>query len=457
MDMEPSLQEFFKVLFKKMSLSAEEEGLSFSCSLAVDSASARQLLKKQSFDMVISDVSGSPSAPSLDFLKETKSLYPSVIFLIVTDLDSSKMAVKAVKMGALSYIVKPFNTDQIKQVIFSAFKESQKTPPTEKPQTVSFIGESSAMKKMMDNIKRISHSTANILITGESGTGKEMAARYIHQQSPLKNKAFVPVNCGAIPENLIESEMFGHKKGSFTGAWQDKKGFFESAQGGVLFLDEIGELPLSLQPKLLRALQEKTIRPVGSVENKKVDVRLISATNRKLEDMIKEGLFREDLFYRLNVIGLHLPPLRERKEDIGVLVEHFIKKFAGRGDKPIKSFSKNLLQKLREYNYPGNVRELENIVERILVLGEAGALSQFNFTKNKASFPQPSAGGAGRLSLPLPESGLDMEKLVGDLEKDLLNQALQKTRGVKTEAAGLLRLSLRSFRYRLKKYGLEDL
>jgi two-component system response regulator PilR (NtrC family) len=290
------------------------------------------------------------------------------------------------------------------------------------------------------------------LITGESGTGKEVIAKAIHYNGPLKDKPFVTVNCGAIPENLMESEMFGHKKGSFTGAVVDKVGLFEVADGGTLFLDEVGELPLTIQVKLLRAIQERVIRRVGATDDMKVDVRIIAATNRNLEEMVQKGTFRQDLFYRLNVINIKSPPLRDRRDDIPLLANHFLKKYNDRLNKSIGAISVEAMDILKKYDYPGNVRELENLIERTVAL-EGGA------TILPESLPPIVNTHSGRKmassnEIEIGDDGLDLDKVMGQIEKELLVKAIHAAGGVKKRAAKLLHISFRSMRYRIEKYNL---
>jgi two-component system response regulator PilR (NtrC family) len=294
------------------------------------------------------------------------------------------------------------------------------------------------------------------LITGESGTGKELIARAIHYNGPLKEKPFVTVNCGAIPENLMESEMFGHKKGSFTGAIADKKGLFEVANTGTIFLDELGELPLQMQVKLLRVIQEGTFKRVGSTEDVQVDVRIISATNKNLENEVKGGNFREDLFYRLNVIQIQSPPLRERKEDIVMLATHFLEKFSKTLNSQVRGISKEAMDVIKNYNYPGNVRELENIIERTVAL-EAGTTILPESLPKQLLEVQPAIGlDAHKIEIDAAK-GIELEKLTSEFEKALLMKALEQTGGIKKRAAKLLNISFRSMRYRVDKYGLGPL
>ncbi len=331
------------------------------------------------------------------------------------------------------------------------------------------LGESKPVKELLAMIAKVAAAKTNILVIGESGTGKELVARMIHDSGPLKLKPFVPVNCGAIPETLIESEMFGHRKGSFTGAVAEKDGLFQAANGGTLFLDEVGELPLSMQVKLLRAIQERCFRKVGGTEDVRVDVRIIAATNRDLEAGVAKGTFREDLYYRLNVIQIKTPPLRDRKGDVRLLAESFLRKFSERFKKELHAFEPDAMAALERYPWPGNVRELENVVERAVTLANGhalpleglpaailGAVSAAPSAPRPSQAPAPGAG-TGPLSLPSPEfsSGvLDLDRILGDVERAYLQAALEAAQGNKTRAAELLSITFRSLRYRLKKLGL---
>lgn len=453
-DDEQSIREFLDIMLKK-------EG--YEVSLAEDGEEAKALLKKKSFHMVISDLQ-MPNITGLELLEHVKNNYPDLVFLMITAFGTTESAVEAMKSGAYDYLTKPFKIDEVRLLIQNALRAKNlevenRNLKKELKREFKFdnmVGNSDSMHRVFDLISRVAASPTNILITGDSGTGKEMAAKAIHYNGPLKDKPFVTVNCGAIPENLMESEMFGHKKGSFTGAVADKAGLFEVADGGSLFLDEVGELPLSIQVKLLRVIQERTMRRVGATEDTKVEVRLIAATNRDLEEMVKKGSFREDLYYRLNVIQIKMPGLRERKEDVALLAKHFLDKYNQRMQKSISGISDDALEILTGYDYPGNVRELENIIERTVAL-EGGATI---LPESLPPFVITTTGErklASAYDIEVTENGVDLERVVEQIEKELIIKALHKTKGVKKHAAKLLGITFRSMRYRVDKYGLGSL
>ena len=449
-DDEESIREFLDIMLKK-------EG--FEVTLAEDGARAIELLKKKSFDMVISDLQ-MPNVTGMELLKHARENYPDMRFMIITAFGTTETAVEAMKMGAYDYITKPFKIDEVRIIINNALRSQNlevenRTLKKELKKEYNFqnlVGNSEPMHRIYQLIQRVSQTPTNVLVTGESGTGKEMVAKAIHYNGPLHDKPFVTINCGAIPESLMESEMFGHKKGSFTGAVADKSGLFEVADGGTLFLDEVGELPLSIQVKLLRAIQERVIRRVGSTEDTKVEVRLIAATNRNLEEMVAAGTFRQDLFYRLNVINIRTPSLRERRDDIEPLCQHFLKKYNDRLGKQINSISHEALELLQKYDYPGNVRELENIIERTVAL-EAGATV---LPESLPPFVNTPSGRkmASSHEIEIGEDGVDLDKIVGQIEKELIVKAIHSANGVKKKAAKLLGITFRSMRYRVEKYNL---
>jgi two-component system response regulator PilR (NtrC family) len=365
------------------------------------------------------------------------------------------------KEGAYDYITKPFKVEEIKLIIKNALEKKNLQKENILLRQVvrdrfhfgNILGQSSKMVSLYDLLEKVSPTKTNILITGESGTGKELVAKAIHYNSPRKEKPFVTLNCGAIPETLIESELFGHMKGAFTDAIATKKGLFEVADEGTLFLDEISELPLLMQVKLLRVLQDREFKRVGGTEDIRVDVRIISATNKDLEEAVKTKRFREDLFYRLNVIQIRLPSLRERKEDIPLLTNHFLKKYSEELNKNISKVSPEALQILLSYEYPGNVRELQNIIERAVALESSQELTPKNLNSYLSESPLLKKGA---IDIEIPNEGIDMEKMVEDLERTLLLKALDKTKGIKKKAAELLHINFRSMRYRLEKYGLNQ-
>ncbi|MBC7753287.1 MAG: sigma-54-dependent Fis family transcriptional regulator [Moraxellaceae bacterium] len=449
-DDEESIREFLEIMLKK-------EG--YEVTTAEDGQKAKDVLLKKSFDMVISDLQ-MPHVTGIELLKHVKDSYPETVFMLITAFGTTETAVEAMKMGAYDYVTKPFKIDEVRMNIANALKSQNlevevRTLKKELVREYSFqnmVGNSAPMHAIFNLIKRVSHSNTNILITGESGTGKEVIAKSIHYSGPLKDKPFVTVNCGAIPENLMESEMFGHKKGSFTGAVVDKTGLFEVASNGTLFLDEVGELPLAVQVKLLRAIQERIIRRVGATEDTKVEVRIIAATNRNLEDMVAKGTFRQDLFYRLNVINITSPSLRDRADDIPLLAHFFLKKYNERLSKNISSISDEAMTIMKKYNYPGNVRELENMIERTVAL-EAGS------TILPESLPPMVNTTSGRKmassnEIEVGDDGLDLDKVIGQIEKEVLIKAIHAAGGVKKKAAKLLKISFRSMRYRIEKYNL---
>lgn len=449
-DDEESIREFLEIMLKK-------EG--YEVTLAEDGQKAKDLLAKKTFDMIISDLQ-MPHVTGIELLKHVKESYPDTVFMLITAFGTTETAVEAMKMGAYDYLTKPFKIDEVRLNIQNALRSrnlevenrSLKKELVKEYSFQNMVGNSPAMHSIYDMVKRVSQTPTNVLITGESGTGKEVVAKAIHYNGPLKDRPFVTVNCGAIPENLMESEMFGHKKGSFTGAVSDKAGLFEVADGGTLFLDEVGELPLTIQVKLLRAIQERVIRRVGATDDMKVDVRIIAATNRNLEEMVQKGGFRQDLFYRLNVINIKTPSLRERREDIPLLANHFLKKYNERLGKNIGAISAEAMEILKKYDYPGNVRELENLIERTVAL-EGGA------TILPESLPPMVNTASGRKmassnEIEIGEDGVDLDKVMGQIEKELLIKAIHAAGGVKKRAAKLLHISFRSMRYRIEKYNL---
>ncbi|MBJ6751439.1 sigma-54-dependent transcriptional regulator [Geomonas anaerohicana] len=448
-DDELSMREFLAILL---------DGEGYLVDQADSAETALACMGQRHYDMVISDVS-MPGLSGIDLLSRIKGQAPDTAVLLITAFTTAEQAVEAMKLGAYDYIGKPFKVEEVKVLVRKALEkqslvQENKRLKAEVQERFSFsglIGKSKQMREVYDLIAKVADSMANVLITGESGTGKELAARAIHYNSPRRNASFLAVNCGAIPETLIESELFGHTKGSFTGAIADRSGLFEQAEGGTLFLDEIGEVPLQLQAKLLRVLQEREFRRVGGATSLKADVRIVAASNRNLEEQVREGSFREDLFYRLNVVQIRMPSLRERAEDIPALVEHFYKKYSlwsGSGD----IIAPDALRALFNYPFPGNVRELENLVERCVVLGSRVIV--LDCLPPSVRDHRVTAAPTGELEI--PEEGIDLQAYLDTLEQKLLVQALDKSGGVKKRAAALLGMTFRSFRYRLAKFGMDE-
>ncbi len=447
-DDEQSMREFLEIFLRR-------EGYDVQTASDVDTAIV--YLESDEIDLVITDMQ-MPEKTGLDLILAAHEVAPEAAVIVVTAFGSTDSAISAMKEGAYDYLTKPFKVDELKIVIEKALEKKllanenrrlrQELRSQSRDRTL--IGHSRVMQEVYDLIALVAETKTNVLVSGESGTGKELVARAIHEQGGRHDKPFVAINCGAIPENLLESELFGHVKGAFTGAVQTKEGLFEAASGGTLFLDEIGELSQPLQVKLLRALQEKTIRRVGDTADRKIDVRIVSATNRRLEDEVAEGRFREDLYYRLNVIQLTLPPLRERIEDIPLLAQHFIRRFADELGKDVEGIDAAVFEVLSTYAFPGNVRELENLVER------AVALSHDSVIGLDLLPPAVTAVRASQTAPRITAKGIDLEDVVADYERSLLVEALVQSGGVKKRAARLLRISFRSFRYRLEKLGVED-
>jgi two-component system response regulator PilR (NtrC family) len=450
-DDEQSMREFLDIMLKK-------EG--YKVSLASNGEEVLKLAERDIFDLILMDIR-MPKLDGISVLKKVKTLSPETIVIMITAYASADTAIKAMKEGAYDYITKPFKVDEIKLIIRNALEKKNlqkenillKQVVRDRYHFDNIMGQCPNMLALYDLLEKVAPTKTNTLIAGESGTGKELVAKAIHYNSPRKDKPFVTLNCGAIPEALIESELFGHMKGAFTDAIATKKGLFEMADEGTIFLDEISELPLLMQVKLLRVLQDREFKRVGGTEDIRVDVRIISATNKDLEEAVREKRFREDLFYRLNVIQIKLPPLRERREDIPLLALHFLKRYAEELNKNITGISPEALRILLNYDFPGNVRELQNIIERAVALENTPELTPQNLSSYLEQQPLLKKN---LFDLDIPNEGIDLEKMVEELERSLLVKALDRTKGIKKKAAELLRINFRSMRYRLEKYGLNQ-
>jgi two-component system response regulator PilR (NtrC family) len=448
-DDEKSMCEFLEIMLKK-------DG--YEVTSTTSGEEALELLDKNLYSMVLTDVK-MPGVNGFEVLRKSKEVSPDTVVIMITAYGSPEGAVTAIKEGAYDYITKPFRVEEVKLTIKKSLERSNlirenirlRQAVEERYKFWNLIGKSPKMQRVYDLVEKVSQTKANVLITGESGTGKELVAKAIHYNSDRKDQSFVTLNCGAIPENLLESELFGHMKGSFTGAIANKRGLLEMAAGGTLFMDEIGELPLPLQVKLLRVIQEREFKRVGGTEDIKVDVRIISASNQDLQQKVAQGGFREDLFYRLNVIQIKLPPLRERKEDIILLVNHFVRKYSAETGKEIQGISPEALELLLGYDFAGNVRELENIIERSITLETSPMITERHI---RSYLNERMISKSMPPTLEIPEEGIDLNKVVEDLEKAFILKALEHTEGIKKKAAELLGMNFRAMRYKLAKYDL---
>ena len=433
------------------------QGLGLEVQTAADGAEAIGLLEEGArYALVLTDLK-MPRAGGLQVLERVKALDPPCQVVLMTAYATAQTALHAIKEGAYDYITKPFKLDAIEALIDRALEKHGLVAENlylrealeERRGMGQIIGESEPMQQVFEMVARVAPTPTTVLLTGESGTGKELVARAIHDRSEAAGGAFVAVNCGAIPPELIESELFGHIKGAFTGAGQDRPGLFEAADGGTIFLDEIGEMPLNVQVRLLRVLQERAIKPVGGVHERRIDCRVLAATNRDLRQEVEAGRFREDLFYRLNVIQLELPPLRRRGSgDIRLLIEHYLERYGARMGRQMEGVEARAMRALLDYSYPGNVRELQNIVERAVTLSR-GPLIELDVLPYGLQ-EEPVVRAAQEIEL--PQEGIELEVMVERLERTLIEKALERSDGVKTEAAKLLGIPYRSLRYRLDKY-----
>ncbi len=394
-------------------------------------------------DLIISDIRMS-GMTGLDLLGRVRSAFPQKPVILMTAFSSMETAVTAVKLGANDYLQKPFELSELKASVSKILASPETHADNQQNSGPQIIGNSTEILQILEIINNISDTDSTVLITGESGTGKEMVAHSIHSKSLRSANSFIPVNCSAIPENLFESEMFGHKKGSFTGAIADKKGLFKEAEGGTLFLDEIGDLALSSQAKLLRVLQDGSYRAVGSTSQTKANVRILCATNKNLSEEVKKGNFREDLLYRINVVEIEIPPLRKRKSDIKTLADYFIAYYSKKHNRNIKNASSDFYEVIEHYNWPGNIRQLENIIERAVIMRKSEEL-------NSSDLKLPTESD-DTSALMLPDTGLPLSEAVEKVEAALINQALQTTHGNYSRAASLLGVTRQNLNYKLKKY-----
>ena len=413
-------------------------------------AEAGPLIAQNYFDLAIIDLRLGDGS-GIDLLKELKDISPDTVVLIITAFASTETAISAMKLGAYDYVTKPFNIDEIrivlkniKEKIFLQTKVKELQHYADVYQSI--VGKSEAMQKVFTIIDKIAPFDTNVLITGESGTGKELVAKAIHNRSKRNDKPFIAINCASLPAELLESELFGYTKGAFTGAYVSKRGLIDAADGGTLLLDEIGEMPLLLQSKLLRFLEDKKMRPLGSGSEIEVDVRVIASTNKNLTELSEKNEFREDLYYRLSTFEIRLPSLKERKEDIPILIDYFTKALSKKFEKNIVKIDPAFVDYMLQQELKGNVRELKNMIEREIILSEDGYLKC-----TSCSVP----AGRGNSIADLPDTGVDINEYLGALERSFLEKALEKSGGVKTKAAALLGLSFREFRYRLSKYKSE--
>ena len=420
---------------------------------------ARALLASRHFDLCLTDMR-LPDGNGLEIVEHIQATRPELPVAVITAFGSMDTAVQALKAGAFDFVSKPVDLKMLRDLVNSALRLSRNgQPPTgatprDKGES-ELLGDSASMQQLKTRIAKLARSQAPVYIRGESGSGKELVARQIHRQGPRAEAPFVPVNCGAIPTELMESEFFGHLKGSFTGATADKEGLFKAADGGTLFLDEVAELPMHMQVKLLRAIQERAVKPVGAPHEIPVDVRILSATHKDLAEEVREGRFRQDLYYRLNVIQLDVPPLRERLDDLPLLAGHFLGQLSERWGTETPRLSDAAQVALARYNFPGNVRELENILERAATLCESDAIEADDLQLGDTPLHESPTSDAPAPATVTPSTDQDLSELLGNTEKEAIIEALEKTRWNRTQAAKLLGLTLRQLRYRLKKLGVE--
>lgn len=446
-DDEPDICELLEMTLNRMGIQ---------CSTAQSVSQAKTLLERKPFNICLTDMR-LPDGTGIEIVRFIQQALPQLPVAVITAHGNMDTAVEALKAGAFDFLSKPVDLQNLRTLVQNAIASNQLPANASKPKS-RLLGESTAIKRLEKSIAKLSRSQAPVYITGESGSGKELVARSIHEQGPRAANPFLAVNCGAIPRELMESEFFGHKKGSFTGAHQDKQGLFQAAEGGTLFLDEVADLPLDMQVKLLRAIQEKAVRAIGSSTEESFNVRVLSATHKDLEAEVANGTFRQDLFYRLNVIQLSVPPLRDRKEDIALLTRHLLQKLALDMQLPAPQISPEALNELERYSFPGNVRELENILERAFTLCETDTIESYDLQlKHDAILTENLPTSS--ITISHYERALEFPNIddyLADIEKDIILGSLEKVRWNKTMAAKELGVTFRSLRYRMQKLGLEE-
>ncbi|SNC76524.1 two-component system, NtrC family, response regulator PilR [Marinobacter sp. es.048] len=451
-DDEPDIRELLEITLTRMGIKTFT---------APDLTSARALLEKNPIHLCLTDMN-LPDGNGIELVHWMQKHSPTTPVAVITAYGNMDTAIESLKAGAFDFVSKPVELPRLRELVNSALKLSEPKPDEEEAadEPGLLLGKSPEIRKLRNQTRKLARSQAPVFISGESGSGKELVARMIHLQGPRREGPFIAVNCGAIPSELMESEFFGHKKGSFTGAVENKDGLFRSANGGTLFLDEVADLPLAMQVKLLRAIQEKAVRPVGDTKEVPVDIRVLSATHKNLPELVQEGNFRQDLFYRINVIELAVPPLRERQDDIPLLSNHILERIAKEYECAPASLTPGAVERLRDYDFPGNVRELENVLERAFTLCDADQIDAEdlhlgNGVQHAASASQIIAEGQAGEGAAVPDGEIDLEGYLEKIERQAIEKALEATRWNKTAAAKRLGISFRALRYRLKKLGME--
>lgn len=458
-DDEPDIRELLEITLVRMGIATRS---------APDLATARELLEAEPAHLCLTDMN-LPDGNGIDLVAWIQQHRPETPVAVITAYGNMDTAIEALKAGAFDFVSKPVELPRLRELVNSALRlsepEQQEIQQTDEPGLL--LGNSREIQRLRSQTRKLARSQAPVFISGESGSGKELVARMIHMQGPRSDAPFVAVNCGAIPSELMESEFFGHRKGSFTGANENKEGLFRSADGGTLFLDEVADLPLAMQVKLLRAIQEKAVRPVGESREVPVDIRILSATHKNLPELVRDGSFRQDLFYRINVIELAVPPLRDRPDDIPLLANHILERIAREYECEPARLSSGALAYLKDYDFPGNVRELENILERAFTLCDSEVIDtdDLHIATPPVDLPRETAtpgnghwngNGNGNCELPaLPDGEIDLENYLETIERHAIERALEATRWNKTAAAKRLGISFRALRYRLKKLGMD--